>query len=210
MGSGRGLERKQLFPAQQGEYSVKRCVKALRYILKRLYAGLALHFNYVVVVLCKILLVRLKDISRRRFVVYPYLIAVVYPVQPVVLIVGQKTFIVVLRKPVLLYSKRQKTALIAPELLRKRCALVMLKVIPYRTHPQLLHIRSYARAAECAHKALEALILKCRPPFFARDNDGLTLLLKPFYKKAVERIAVRDRRQVGVCVDRVDDKTVFR
>ena len=85
----------------------------------------------------------------------------------------------------------------------------MLKVIPYRTHPQLLHIRSYARAAECAHKALEALILKCRPPFFARDNDGLTLLLKPFYKKAVERIAVCYRRQVGICVDRVDDKAVF-
>ena len=86
----------------------------------------------------------------------------------------------------------------------------MPEVVPDRAHPEFLHIRPYAGAAAAAHKALKALILKRRPPLFARDYYSFALFFKPVEQEAVERIAVRDRRQVGVCVDRVDDKAAFR
>ena len=123
-----------------------------------------------------------------------------------ILIVGQKAFIVILRKPVLLYSERQETALIAPELLRKRSSLIVPQIVPHRAHPELLHIRPYSRAAETANKALKALILKRRPPFFARHDDALALFAKPRQKIIVELVAVRYGRKVGIRVDGVNDK----
>ena len=126
-----------------------------------------------------------------------------------ILIVGQEAFIVILRKPVLLYSERQETALIAPELLRKRSSLIVPQIVPHRAHPELLHIRPYSRAAETANKALKALILKRRPPFFARHDDALALFAKPRQKIIVELVAVRYGRKVGIRVDGVNDKAVI-
>ena len=100
--TGGGLKRKELFLTQKLEDAVKGCLEALGDILKCLDAGLAVHLDDVVIILCKELLVRLHDIAGRGLVVYPDLIVVVYSVEPMILIVGQEVFIVFLRKPVLL------------------------------------------------------------------------------------------------------------
>ena len=85
----------------------------------------------------------------------------------------------------------------------------MEKIIPHRAHPQLLHIRSYARTAEALYEAVEAFIAKRLPCAFLGYFIAAALFLKPFEQIIVELIAVGNIGKHGICAEAVYHEAVL-